>query len=49
MVHWNSTQQKQIDALEINNRAIVFQKTSALVLISSDMHQSVFAVYTCMR
>ena len=26
-------------------RALVFQKTSALLLISSDMHQSVFAVY----
>ena len=32
-------------SLEINNRALVFQKTSALLLISSDMHQSVFAVY----
>ena len=31
-------------SLEMNNRALVFQKTSALLLISSDMHQSVFAV-----
>ena len=32
-------------SLEMNNRALVFQKTSVLLLISSDMHQSVFAVY----
>ena len=31
-------------SLEINNRALAFQKTSAILLISSDMHQSVFAV-----
>ena len=31
-------------SLEIDNRALVFQKTSALLLISSDMYQSVFAV-----
>ena len=31
-------------SLEINNRALVFWKTSALLFISSDMHQSVFAV-----
>ena len=31
-------------SLEMNNRALVFQKTSALLLISSDMHQSVFTV-----
>ena len=30
--------------MHINNRALVFGKTSALLLISSDMHQSVFAV-----
>ena len=28
-------------SLEINNRALAFQKTSAILLISSDMHQSV--------
>ena len=32
-------------SLEIDNRALGFWKTSALLLISSDMHQSVFAVY----
>ena len=31
-------------SLEMNNRALVFQKKSALLLISNDMHQSVFAV-----
>ena len=31
-------------SLEIDNRTLVFQKTSALLLISSDMHLSVFAV-----
>ena len=31
-------------SLEMNNKALVFQKTSALLLISSGMHQSVFAV-----
>ena len=35
-------------SLEINNRALVVQKTSALLLISSDMHQSDFAVQ-CIR
>ena len=32
-------------SLEIDNKALVFLKTSALLSISSDMHQSVFAVY----
>ena len=31
-------------SLEMNYRALVFQKTSALLLISSVIHQSVFAV-----
>ena len=46
---WSLLQQSKmlhmLYALEINNRALVFQKTSALLSISSDMHQSVFAVW----
>ena len=31
-------------SLEMDNGALVFQKTSALLLVSGDMHKSVFAV-----
>ena len=34
-------------SLEIVNRALDFEKSSALFTISSDMHQSVFTVLKC--
>ena len=44
LICWNTAKTDRCMSLEINNRALVFQKTSALLLISSVMHLSVFAV-----